>query len=221
MAKRRSPSRKSSKCPEPFNTLIDLAGAAALGAFVKSQVKRDYAKGQGEASAKAAMAVFGAGAFRKGSAGLVNLGGLIGLNSALKDIEQRPISYFTANQGKGSAQASSKPSTVAKPIRKNLWREHSEDGSEFGLDPKNYESPDDYVEALNAAKSKSTCTGAAPLVQEDDSRVEKENVIRERKHVWRDYCTDGTPYGLNPENFDSADDYEEAIEEAKEKTSSK
>ena len=46
MAKRRSSSRKSSKCSEPLNTLINLAGVVALGTIVKSQVKRDYVRGQ-------------------------------------------------------------------------------------------------------------------------------------------------------------------------------
>ncbi len=87
MAKRRKkPSSKG--CPEPLNTMIDLAGAAAMGAFTKHKIKRDYAKGQSQDSIEAAMMVYGMGAFRRGSAGLMSLGGLYGVNSAIKDIER-------------------------------------------------------------------------------------------------------------------------------------
>lgn len=84
--------RKSSKCPEPINTLLDIAGAATLGLYVKHKVKKDFEKGCGEESAKAAAIVFGMGAMRRGSRGMYNLGGLMGLNSALKEIERKQIS---------------------------------------------------------------------------------------------------------------------------------
>ena len=82
MAKR----RKSSKCPEPINALLDVAGAATLGLYVKHKVKKDFEHGCGEESAKAVAMVFGMGSMRGGSRGTINLGGLVGLNSALKDI---------------------------------------------------------------------------------------------------------------------------------------
>ena len=53
MAKR----RKSSKCPEPLNTMLDLAGAAVLGAYTRHKILKDYERGEGEESAKAAMFV--------------------------------------------------------------------------------------------------------------------------------------------------------------------
>ena len=53
MAKR----RKSSKCPEPLNTMLDLAGAAVLGAYTRHKILKGYERGEGEESAKAAMLV--------------------------------------------------------------------------------------------------------------------------------------------------------------------
>lgn len=38
--------RKSSKCPEPINTLLDIAGAATLGLYVKHKVKKDAERNQ-------------------------------------------------------------------------------------------------------------------------------------------------------------------------------
>ena len=39
MAKRKK-SRKSSKCPEPLNTLIDIAGGIAMGAVASHMEKK-------------------------------------------------------------------------------------------------------------------------------------------------------------------------------------
>lgn len=58
----------------------------AFGLYVKHKVKKDFEHGCGEESAKAAAMVFGMGSMRGGSRGTINLGGLVGLNSALKDI---------------------------------------------------------------------------------------------------------------------------------------
>lgn len=64
--------------------MIDLIGAVAMGAFAKHKIKRDYAKGEGDDSLKAAMMVYGMGAMRHGSEGLVSLGGLLGVIVRLK-----------------------------------------------------------------------------------------------------------------------------------------
>ena len=34
---------------------------------------------------------------------------------------------------------------------------------------------------------------------------------------WREDCEDGSEYGLDPEDYDSEEEYEEALEEAQEK----
>lgn len=223
MGKRCSSDRKSVKCPEPLNTLIDIAGAAALGAFVRSQVKRDYRNGQGDESAKAAAIVFGAGSFRKGSEGIINLGGLIGLNSALRSIDRDQSvksNHPTARASTGknthsNAEARNKPFT-----RKNVWRGYCEDGSSYGVDPKTFDSPDDYVEALAKAKAERSSEESFPEKEDSsDPKAENETSVNLSRGIWRKSCSDGTSYGLKPENFNSADDYEDAIEEAKQRNS--
>lgn len=209
MAKRRT-YKKSSKCPEPFNTLIDLAAAATLGAYVRHKVKKDYAQGKGEESAKAAALVFGAGSLRRGSSGVMNLGGLIGLNSALKDIsrEQENASFRTT-ETPFVDKVSYSPTKTVKPLRKNIWREHCEDGSAYNIDPINYNTADEYEEALLEAKNKSVIKPAVavdkPMPEVKPSRV---------KYTWRKYCSDGSKYGISPEDYESADDYEDALEAA-------
>lgn len=95
MAKRKN-YRRSSKCPEPLNTMIDIAGAVTMGLVSRSMVKKDIKKGQGRESVAAARMVFGAGSLRRGGEGLMNLGGLMGVESAVRSAEreaQRKHSY--------------------------------------------------------------------------------------------------------------------------------
>ena len=203
--------RKSSKCPEPLNTMIDIAGAVTMGLYAKHKIKKDFEKGCGEESAKAGTMVFGYGALRGGSRGIMSLGGLIGLNSGLKDIErnqQNPQIYETPFIDK----VSDAPKSTPKKVNHNLWREKCEDGSMYGLDPYSFSSADDYEDALNQAKS----------IKKSQETIEDAEVMTLRqapsnkKHLWRKFCSDGSKYGIDPKDFDNADDYEEAIKKAKE-----
>lgn len=143
--------RKSSKCPEPINTMLDIAGAVTLGLYAKHKIKKDFEKGEGEASAKAGSMVFGYGAMRGGSRGIMSLGGLIGLNSGLKDIErqQQQIEIY---EPPFMDEISDSVKKTPKKLRNNMWREQCEDGSAYGLNPHNFSSADDYADALMAAK---------------------------------------------------------------------
>ena len=212
MAKKHS-TRKSSKCPEPINTLLDLAGAAALRAYVKHKVKKDYAKGEGEASAKTATMVFGAGSMRRGSAGIINLGGLMGLNSALKDIENMNKSEHASIAQPFVDHISSEQIDVsAKAVPKYTWRLYCEDGTQYGLSPLDYETADEYDEALQSAKSSSHLID---VVEQSESKVNlSEQKSTPSKYMWRKYCSDGTAYGINPEDYETADDYQDALTKA-------
>lgn len=146
MTKRRK--RSTSKgCPEPLNTMIDLAGAAAMGAFAKHKLKRDYAKGQGEESAKAAMMVYGMGSLRRGSEGLISLGGLHGISSALKDIKK-------GGQERGTHTPVFEDWTYKAHDNRYAWRLNCQDGREYGIDPEDYETREEYHKAIQNAKMK-------------------------------------------------------------------
>lgn len=210
MAKRRN-YKKSSKNLGPLDTFIDLAGAVTLGAYVKHKVKKDYSRGEGEASAKAAASVLGVGALRRGSSGLISLGGLIGLNSALKDIDNaQNKTHFRPIEAPFVDKVSDTPLGTMKPLRKNLWREYCEDGSKYGINPMDYDSADEYEEALNKAKSESII-----ILMEIEDLPDMEAHLSQTKYTWRKYCSDGLKYGLSPEDFENADDYEEALKAAK------
>ena len=68
----------------------------------------------------------------------------------------------------------------------NAWRDTCEDGSEYGLDPEDHETEEEYEEALE-----------------------------EEKHGWRETCEDGSEFGLDPEDYETEEEYEEALEEEK------
>lgn len=143
----------SSKCPEPFNSLIDLAGAATMRAYVKHQIKKDYEKGRGKESIQAAGLVFGMNSLHRGSRGTIALGGLYGINSAIKDIEKNE----QANLRKRCAERPVLDDGIEiKPYQANdnryAWRLNCEDGSEYGIDPEDYETRAEYHAALAEAR---------------------------------------------------------------------
>ena len=207
MAKR----RKSSKCPEPINTLLDVAGAATLGLYVKHKVKKEFEHGCGEESAKAAAMVFGMGSMRRGSQGIINLGGLVGLNSALRDIERQQATSTYDSQPYVSPIEPTTPA-IKKPAKTGLWREHCEDGSQYGLYPENFSTADDYADALKAAKEE---MAAAPFVAEQMPSTDQELAQPSNRYRWRKYCADGSEYGVFPEDYETADDYEDSLAAAK------
>lgn len=208
MAKR----RKSSKCPEPFNTLLDIAGAATMGLYVKHKVKKDFENGSGEESAKAAAMVFGMGAMHRGSRGTINLGGLMGLNSALKDIARQQASSYVHNNRPYFSPIEPPSPAIKKPVKTGLWRERCEDGSQYDLYPENFATADDYEDALKEAKESETLHpfSTESMPPREDSHPQQGN-----KYRWRNHCEDGFSYGINPEDYETADDYQDAIDEKK------
>lgn len=80
--------RRKSSCPEPLNTMIDIAGAVTMGIVSRSMVQKDIKRGQGRESVAVAREIFGAGALRGGSDGLISLGGLMGVESAVRSAER-------------------------------------------------------------------------------------------------------------------------------------
>ena len=100
------------------------------------------------------------------------------------------------------------------------WRENCEDGSEFGLDPEDYETEEEYEEALEEEKYgwRETCEDGSEfgLDPEDyETEEEYEEALEEEKYGWRLTCEDGSGYGLDPENYETEEEYEEALNSEK------
>lgn len=221
MSKRRKKSRRNKgRCPEPLNTMIDLAGAAAMGLYVNHRVRKDFQNGCGEESAKAAATVYGMGAMRRGSSGIINSGGLIGLCNALNSMEEQQ-----AQQNRSSSIGNTTPFVspidspspgIKQPLETGVWREYCADGSEYGLNPYDFDSADDYESALQAAKEELAHDVAVSTEPDEAIQAKSPYAPNEsRKYRWRKYCEDGTRYGIRPEDFETADEYDDALKSAK------
>lgn len=202
--------KKTSKSVDPIGFFIDIAGAATLGLYANYKVKKDFREGCGEESAMAATTVFGLGTLSNGSRGIMSLGGLIGVNSALKSIDrdQKKLSSYNHIPFESPIE---KSSAISHPLREGLWRNFCVDGSVYGISPEDYNNADDYEDALYEARRRI-----------DSNETENINIGSQEKkrssspkNCWRKYCEDGSMYGISPENYKSADDYEDALNEAK------
>lgn len=140
MAKKRK--RKSSKCPEPFNTLIDLAAAATLDYVAyKRRQKRGNKKTKIDPYA-ATGAAFGLGLIDD-TEDLIKLGGVLGAMGAFDDDED---DY-------------SIPQRPSNNRNKYAWRMNCQDGSEYGIYPENYETRQEFNEAISLEKTSETVLG--------------------------------------------------------------
>lgn len=104
------------------------------------------------------------------------------------------------------------------------WRLYCEDGFEFGIDPEDYETEEDYEEALNEAKYewRDNCESVLDTgVDPEDYETEDEylEALEEERIAWRDTCEAGTDYGIEPTDYETEEEYEEALAEAQEEIS--
>lgn len=154
MSRKRKTSQ-SKGVPEPLNTLMDLAGAAVLEGIVKNQVKKDIRDGKGKESVRAARLVFGSGAVRGGSRGIINLGGLRGVDKAISEVqrEEMPRQSQAPNY---AAPVDGFPVRTFVNDNRYAWRLNCEDGSAYGIVPEDYETRREYNEVLQKAKERNT-----------------------------------------------------------------
>jgi hypothetical protein len=160
LAKRRTKSsRRSGKCPEPFNALIDIAGGIAMNAVAnKMEQKHQYHK-RGVPNPYKATAFGIASGRMKSTEDIIRLGGALGAMGAF-EADADPSHVLS------SADASWKYDNIAlKTVPKNsnryAWRLNCEDGSQFGLSPEDYETREEYNEALRRARGGEPETPAA------------------------------------------------------------
>ena len=102
----------------------------------------------------------------------------------------------------------------------SAWRETCEDGSQYDLDPEDYETEEEYEEALEEEKYgwRETCEDGSEFgLDPEDYEIEEEyeEALEEEKYGWRLTCEDGSGYGLDPENYETEEEYEEALNSEK------
>lgn len=178
MAKRRKKSGKRERIPV-VDFLIDMAGAATLDYIAyKRRQKRGNKRAKIDPYEATGMAM-GMGLIDD-TEDLIRFGGMLGAMGA-----------FDPDEADGVYQSSYTGTHDSNPFyapkdNKYAWRLNCEDGSEYGISPEDYETRDEYHEALHR-----------------------------EKYAWRDYCDDGRAYGVNPEDYETEEEYEDALENAK------
>lgn len=101
------------------------------------------------------------------------------------------------------------------------WRIFCEDGTEYGVYPEDYETEEEYENALDEAKYgwRDSCesvldTGVDP---EDYETEDEYRDALEERNAWRDNCEDGSEYGIEPDDYETEEEYEEALAEERER----
>ncbi|MBE5935490.1 MAG: hypothetical protein E7262_06835 [Lachnospiraceae bacterium] len=106
---------------------------------------------------------------------------------------------------------------------KYRWRDFCEDGSDYDIDPEDYEDESDYEEALEEAKYawREHCEdGSRYYISPHyyETEIEYYKALKEAKkerYGWRENCEDGSEYDIDPEDYEGEYEYNEALEEAK------
>lgn len=163
-------SKKRERIPV-IDTLIDLAGAMTLDYIAAKRRQKYGTKRSKKIDPYAATgAAMGMGLI-KNTDDLIKFGGVLGTMGAFDSDDDLPINAAAY---------------MAPRDNRYAWRLNCEDGSAYGIDPNDYETRDEYNEALNR-----------------------------EKHGWRDYCEDGSDYGISPEDYETEEEYDEALENVK------
>ena len=134
------------------------------------------------------------------------LGGMLGSQGAFRD--DNSSSGYVGGGGSSSFDDS--------------WRDFCEDGSDYDLDPEDFDSEEEYEEALEEAKEKyawrENCEdGFEYNIDPEDYETEEEylEALNEEKYAWRETCEDGSEYCIDPEDYDTEEEYLEDLNEEK------
>lgn len=151
MAKHKK-SYKSSKCPEPFNTLIDIAGGIAMNAIAnKAEKKYQYSK-------KGKINPYRVSAFKIGTGGFKSTNDIIRTGGFLGAMGSFDVEADTPSKELARAKSTYNTHTYRvkhSPAKNNLeaWRLNTEEGRKYGVDPNDYPNRYEYKAALDKAKS--------------------------------------------------------------------
>ncbi len=175
MAKRRKKSNKRERIPV-IDFLLDMAQAATLDYIAyKRRQKRGNKRTKIDPYEATGMAM-GMGLIDD-TEDLIRFGGMLGAMGAFDPDEPDEV-YQSSYVGSHDSNP-----FYAPKDNKYAWRLNCEDGSEYGISPEDYETRDEYHEALHR-----------------------------EKYAWRDYCDDGSAYGVDPEDYETEEEYEDALE---------
>ena len=144
--------KKSSKCPEPFNTLIDIAGGIAMNAIANKMEKKYHYSKKGKINPyRVSVFKLGTGGF-KSTEDIVRTGGFLGAMGSFDVESDQPRTRYrrkTIPEDPVFKQIKYSPANN----NKYAWRLNCEDGNAYGVDPCYFETRDEYNRALEVAKT--------------------------------------------------------------------
>ena len=150
MARRKKSSRKSSKCPEPINTMIDLAAGLTMGVVASHMEKKYHYSKKGKINPYTVSAIGLATGKMKSTKDILRTGAVLGAMGSFDveaDDEHIHRTYVPEDP-------------VFREIRETkvndnryAWRLNCIDGSEYGIFPEDYETRDEYNEAIAEARN--------------------------------------------------------------------
>lgn len=170
MAKRKKSSGKISKCPEPINTMIDLAAGLTMGAVASRMEKKyNYSK-KGKINPYSVSAVGLATGRIKNTKDILRTGAILGaLGSFDVDADDEYDNYrYTSKDPVFREMRDTKVND-----NRYAWRFNCEDGGEFGVYPECYESKGAYLTALALAKGSSKPSENTPMHREEADEISK------------------------------------------------
>lgn len=149
MAKRRT-KKKRSKCPDPFNTLIDFAGGLIMGTIADHMEKKYHYTKKGKINPYAVSA-FGIASGRMNSTeDILRTGAFLGAMGSF-DVDtsdpNAPHSYILDDPFFHNIPE------VKVNDNRYAWRLNCADGSQYGISPYDYETRDAYNAAISSAKT--------------------------------------------------------------------
>ncbi len=175
MAKKRRKSKKRERIPV-IDFLLDMAQAATLDYIAYKRRQKRGNKLTKIDPYEATGIAMGMGLIDD-TEDLIRFGGMLGAMGAFDPDEPDEV-YQSSYVGSYDSNPFYAPKN-----NKYAWRLNCEDGSEYGVSPEDYETRDEYHEALHR-----------------------------EKYAWRDYCEDGSAYGVDPEDYETEEEYEDALE---------
>ena len=175
MAKRRRSSKKSSKCPEPFNTLIDIAAGLTMGAVANHMEKKyNYSK-KGKINPYAVSAAKMAAGRMNSTEDILRTGAVLGAMGSF-DVEADDIPAYKPYVPEDPVFSQIRETKVND--NRYAWRLNCKDGSAYGVSPYDYETRAAYNQALATARGDASGTEAA-------SNTEVEEVVPPAQKIYR------------------------------------
>ena len=162
MAQRRRSSKKSSKCPEPFNTLIDIAAGLTMGAVANHMEKKyNYSK-KGKINPYAVSAAKMAAGRMNSTEDILRTGAVLGAMGSF-DVEADEVPTYKPYVPEDPVFSQIRETKVND--NRYAWRLNCEDGSAYGVSPYDYETRAAYNQALANAR-KDTSAAEVPSTPE-------------------------------------------------------